>query len=57
MKMEKYKHAARDVLTPKVGYGLADDLKRAGFWVGTVSNKPQTNGGCCLEGSHGGCDG
>ena len=42
MKMEKYKHAARDVLTPKVGYGLADDLKRAGFWVGTVSNKPQT---------------
>ncbi|XWS61915.1 hypothetical protein CRYUN_Cryun07bG0165500 [Craigia yunnanensis] len=41
MKMEKYKNAARDVLTPKVGYGLADDLKRAGFWVGTVSNRPQ----------------
>ncbi|XP_011088947.1 uncharacterized protein LOC105170049 isoform X3 [Sesamum indicum] len=41
MKMEKYRNAARDILTPKVGYGLADELKRAGFWVRTVSNKPQ----------------
>lgn len=41
MKMEKYKNAARDMLTPKVGYGLADELKRAGFWVGTVSDKPR----------------
>ncbi|KAL5817671.1 hypothetical protein ACOSQ3_026049 [Xanthoceras sorbifolium] len=41
MKMEKYKRAARDVLTPKVGYGLADELKRAGFFVKTVSDKPQ----------------
>lgn len=41
MKMDKYKGAVRDVLTPKVGYGLADDLKRAGFWVRTVSDKPQ----------------
>ncbi|OVA11852.1 zinc finger protein [Macleaya cordata] len=41
MKMEKYKNAARDVLTPKVGYGLADELKRAGFWVRLVSDKPQ----------------
>ncbi|KAK6262970.1 hypothetical protein QUC31_008786 [Theobroma cacao] len=41
MKMEKYRNAASDVLTPKVGYGLADELKRAGFWIGTVSNKPQ----------------
>ncbi|CAL1401315.1 unnamed protein product [Linum trigynum] len=41
MKMQKYKNASRDVLTPKTGYGLADELKRAGFWVGTVSNKPQ----------------
>ncbi|XP_010276780.1 PREDICTED: uncharacterized protein LOC104611439 [Nelumbo nucifera] len=41
MKMEKYKKAVRDVLTPKVGYGLADELKRAGFWVQTVSDKPQ----------------
>ncbi|KAI4317411.1 hypothetical protein L6164_025280 [Bauhinia variegata] len=41
MKMEKYKNAARDILTPKVGYGLADELKRAGFWVQTVLDKPQ----------------
>ncbi|KAL9246795.1 hypothetical protein vseg_020288 [Gypsophila vaccaria] len=41
VKMEKYKNAARDVLTPRVGYGLADELRRAGFWVGTVSDKPQ----------------
>ncbi|CAI0551536.1 unnamed protein product [Linum tenue] len=41
MKMQKYRNASRDVLTPKTGYGLADELKRAGFWVGTVSNKPQ----------------
>ncbi|CAL0320410.1 unnamed protein product [Lupinus luteus] len=41
MKMEKYKKAARAVLTPKVGYGLADELKRAGFWVQTVLDKPQ----------------
>ncbi|GAB2274108.1 hypothetical protein Dimus_008879 [Dionaea muscipula] len=41
MKMEKYKNASRDVVTPKLGYGLANDLKRAGFWVRTVSNKPQ----------------
>ncbi|KAL9433722.1 hypothetical protein AB3S75_028540 [Citrus x aurantiifolia] len=41
MKMEKYKRAARAILTPKIGYGLADELKRAGFWVRTVSDKPQ----------------
>ncbi|KAB5564399.1 hypothetical protein DKX38_004453 [Salix brachista] len=41
MKMQKYKNAARDILTPKVGYGLADELKRAGFWVRTVLDKPQ----------------
>lgn len=41
MKMEKYRNAARDVITPKVGYGLAEELKRAGFWVRTVSDKPQ----------------
>ncbi|KAK6947645.1 NYN domain, MARF1-type [Dillenia turbinata] len=39
--MEKYKNAARDILTPKVGYGLADEIKRAGFWVQEVSNKPE----------------
>lgn len=41
MKMEKYKKAASAVLTPKVGYGLADELKRAGFWVRTVLDRPQ----------------
>ncbi|XP_058781624.1 uncharacterized protein LOC131655836 isoform X1 [Vicia villosa] len=41
MKMDKYKKAARTVLTPKVGYGLADELKRAGFWVQTVLDRPQ----------------
>ncbi|XP_028114017.1 uncharacterized protein LOC114312040 [Camellia sinensis] len=41
MKMEKYKNASRDVLTPKVGYGLVDELKQAGFWVRTVSDRPQ----------------
>uniref|UniRef100_A0A6N2JXW6 C2H2-type domain-containing protein n=1 Tax=Salix viminalis TaxID=40686 RepID=A0A6N2JXW6_SALVM len=41
MKMQKYKNAARDIVTPKVGYGLADELKRAGFWVRTVLDKPQ----------------
>ncbi|XP_004492151.1 uncharacterized protein [Cicer arietinum] len=41
MKMEKYKKAASAVLTPKVGYGLADELKRAGFWVQTVLDSPQ----------------
>ncbi|KAK9067846.1 hypothetical protein SSX86_011957 [Deinandra increscens subsp. villosa] len=41
MKMEKYNNAARDILTPKVGYGLGDELKRAGYWVSVVSNKPQ----------------
>ncbi|XP_044472095.1 uncharacterized protein LOC123200782 [Mangifera indica] len=41
VKMEKYKRAAREVLTPKVGYGLADELERAGFWVRMVPDKPQ----------------
>lgn len=41
MKLEKYRNAAKDILIPKVGYGLADELKRAGFWVRTVSDKPQ----------------
>ncbi|KAH9696668.1 C2H2-type domain-containing protein [Citrus sinensis] len=41
MEMEKYKRAARTILTPKVGYGLADELKRAGFWIKTVLDKPQ----------------
>ncbi|GAY69247.1 hypothetical protein CUMW_270470, partial [Citrus unshiu] len=32
-KMEKYKMAASAILTPKVGYGFADELKTAWFWV------------------------
>ncbi|XP_062074107.1 uncharacterized protein LOC133778254 [Humulus lupulus] len=44
MKMEKYKNSARDVLTPKVGYGLADELKRAGFLVRAVSDKSRVAG-------------
>jgi len=39
--MQKYKNAVRDVLNLKVGYGLADELKRAGFLVRTVSDKSQ----------------
>ncbi|GAY63775.1 hypothetical protein CUMW_228340 [Citrus unshiu] len=34
--MEKYKMAASAILTPKVGYGFADELKRAWFWVRMV---------------------
>lgn len=41
VKMEKYRRAARNILTPKVGYGLGDELKRAGFWVRMVSDEPQ----------------
>lgn len=37
----RYKDAAREVLTPKVGYGLAGDLRRAGVYVRMVSDKPQ----------------
>ncbi|CAH8390104.1 unnamed protein product [Eruca vesicaria subsp. sativa] len=41
MKMEKYKRAARSVLTPREGYGLAEELKRGGFWVKMVSDEPE----------------
>ncbi|CAK7342073.1 unnamed protein product [Dovyalis caffra] len=41
MKMQKYKNAARDILAQKVGYVLSDELKRAGFWVRNVSDKPR----------------
>uniref|UniRef100_J3MBL4 C2H2-type domain-containing protein n=2 Tax=Oryza brachyantha TaxID=4533 RepID=J3MBL4_ORYBR len=37
----KYDDAARELLTPKVGYGLASELRRAGVHVRTVSDKPQ----------------
>ncbi|GAY68360.1 hypothetical protein CUMW_263520 [Citrus unshiu] len=39
--MEKNKMAASAILTPKVGYGFADELKRARFWVRMVLVKPQ----------------
>ncbi|PIN09890.1 hypothetical protein CDL12_17532 [Handroanthus impetiginosus] len=38
---EKYNEAARTLLTPKIGYGLAQELKRAGVYVKTVQDKPQ----------------
>ncbi|KAJ7966589.1 C2H2-like zinc finger protein [Quillaja saponaria] len=37
----KYSEAARSLLTPKVGYGLAGELRRAGVFVKTVEDKPQ----------------
>ncbi|KAL3845157.1 hypothetical protein ACJIZ3_002560 [Penstemon smallii] len=38
---EKYNEAARKLLTPKIGYGLAQELRRAGVFVKTVQDKPQ----------------
>ncbi|XP_051113312.1 uncharacterized protein LOC127239281 [Andrographis paniculata] len=40
MKMDKYRKAARDLMAPKLGYGFSDELKRAGFRVSVVSDKP-----------------
>ncbi|CAD5164622.1 unnamed protein product [Musa acuminata subsp. malaccensis] len=37
----KYEDAARTLLTPKTGYGLASELRRAGVFVRTVADKPQ----------------
>ncbi|EEF52368.1 uncharacterized protein LOC8288576 [Ricinus communis] len=37
----KYNEEAKKLLTPKVGYGLAQELKRAGVYVKTVQDKPQ----------------
>ncbi|KAK4274672.1 hypothetical protein QN277_017861 [Acacia crassicarpa] len=37
----KYNEAARSLITPKVGYGLASELRRAGVFVKTVQDKPQ----------------
>ncbi|KAL9330608.1 hypothetical protein ACSQ67_000218 [Phaseolus vulgaris] len=37
----KYNEAARTLLVPKVGYGLAAELRRAGVFVKTVEDKPQ----------------
>lgn len=38
---EKYNEAARRLVTPKTGYGLAQELRRAGVYVKTVQDKPQ----------------
>lgn len=40
-KEERYRTAAREVLVPKVGYGLASELRRAGVYVRMVSDKSQ----------------
>lgn len=37
----KYNEAARSLVKPKVGYGLANELRRAGVYVKTVEDKPQ----------------
>ncbi|KAK4769854.1 hypothetical protein SAY87_030386 [Trapa incisa] len=37
----KYNEAARVLVQPKVGYGLAGELRRAGVYVKTVEDKPQ----------------
>ncbi|KAJ9186767.1 hypothetical protein P3X46_002304 [Hevea brasiliensis] len=37
----KYNEEARRLLTPKVGYGLAAELRKAGVYVKTVEDKPQ----------------
>ncbi|KAH9311793.1 hypothetical protein KI387_026828 [Taxus chinensis] len=41
VKDEKYQKAARNLLFPKLGYGLASELRRAGVYVRTVEDKPQ----------------
>ncbi|KAJ3695473.1 hypothetical protein LUZ60_000850 [Juncus effusus] len=38
---QKYENSARDLITPKSGYGLASELRRAGVHVRTVEDKPQ----------------
>ncbi|KAF5203219.1 C2h2-like zinc finger protein [Thalictrum thalictroides] len=38
----KYEEAARSLLKPKVGYGLASELRRAGVFVKMVEDKPQS---------------
>ncbi|KAK4342525.1 hypothetical protein RND71_038341 [Anisodus tanguticus] len=37
----KYIESAKSLITPKVGYGLASELRRAGVFVKTVADKPQ----------------
>ncbi|KAK9163874.1 hypothetical protein Syun_004776 [Stephania yunnanensis] len=37
----KYEEAARELIRPKTGYGLAGELRRAGVFVKMVEDKPQ----------------
>ncbi|XVE94943.1 hypothetical protein REPUB_Repub02eG0053400 [Reevesia pubescens] len=37
----KFNEAARSLVKPKIGYGLASELRRAGVYVKTVEDKPQ----------------
>lgn len=38
----KYMEAARTLVTPKTGYGLATELRMAGDFMKKVEDKPQT---------------
>ncbi|KAI5393521.1 uncharacterized protein LOC127091240 [Lathyrus oleraceus] len=38
---QKYNDAVREIVTPRVGYGLDSELRRAGVFVKTVEDKPQ----------------
>lgn len=38
---QKYQEAAKTLVRPKVGYGLASELRRAGVFVKMVADKPQ----------------
>ncbi|KAG1359059.1 hypothetical protein COCNU_08G005050 [Cocos nucifera] len=40
----KYEEAARELLTPKTGYGLASELRRAGVFLPSVEDKAQAAG-------------
>ncbi|MCO5607246.1 hypothetical protein L7F22_061439 [Adiantum nelumboides] len=40
-KETKYREVSRGIVPPKVGYGLMQELKRAGVWVKMVSDRPQ----------------
>jgi hypothetical protein len=37
----RYRNASKEILVPKVGYGLASELRRAGVYVRRVEDKPQ----------------
>ncbi|KAL0919860.1 hypothetical protein M5K25_011984 [Dendrobium thyrsiflorum] len=40
LKMDKYRKVAREILIPRVGYGLGDELQRAGVSVRIVEDRP-----------------